>query len=251
VAFSTPYIFLNGSDLLASSLDADYQGARDYLNAEIVPGDLQSASFDGQALAESTQVGGGRRFVTGNTYGYSALVDDTVERAYSTGTVKTSDITQQVLYLSLPGASQIVTLESTGALLIEAMGYVVVPAGDASSPYKALTSPTPSVVDSRFYLRIDGQVVANSRSYHFTEEAGPPSAQSIATNVSGFATGTAARRPLFLFHVERGLSAGHHTVEVVCDVRSELLFLGPVSIQCECLPDGGYTSYTGTETFME
>lgn len=252
MAFVSPFVFLTGSDLLASSLDANYGAARDYLNGGIVSGDIETNGIDAERLAESTTIAGGqgRRLVTGNVYHYTALIDDTVERVYSTCTVKTSDPTQQVLYLSLPGASMSVTLESAGALLVECTGHVVVVQGETTSPYRSMISPSPRLVDSRFYLRIDGEIVANTRSYHFTEEGGAPTTQSIANTTADFAIDNQARRPLYLFHVERSLSAGHHTIEVVVDARSELLFLGAVSIQTECLPDCGYTSYTGADTFM-
>lgn len=252
MAFVSPFVFLTGSDLLASPLDANYSAARDYLNGGIVSGDIETNSIDAERLAESTTISGGqgRRLVTGNVYHYTALIDDTVERVYATCTVKTSDPTQQVLYLSLPGASRTITLESAGALLVECTGHVVVVDSDTTSPYRTMISPSPVLVDSRFYLRIDGEIVANTRSYHFTEDSGAPTSQSIANTTSDFSILAQARRPLYLFHVERSLSAGHHTIEVVVDARAEVLFLGAVSIQMECLPDCGYTSYTGADAFM-
>jgi hypothetical protein len=230
MAYSPPVTFLTGATLQSSDLEQNLGAARDYLNAEIQSADVQLGTVTANQLAESVGVAGGqgRRFVL---------------------TVKTTDITQQELLLSLPGVSREVVFESAGALLVECTGHVVVVAGDSGSVYKSRTTPTPNQVDSRVYLRIDGVTVANSRVYHFTEESGAPSAQSIASGVADFAAVNDCRRPLYLFHVEQNLGAGRHTVEVVVDTRSELLFLGPVSMRCECLLDCGYTSYTGLDTF--
>lgn len=251
MAYSPPVTFLTGATLQSADLEQNLGAARDYLNAEIQSADVQLGTVTANQLAESVGVAGGqgRRFVLGPVYYFAELVEDTVERTYSTGTVKTSDLTQQELLLSLPGVSREVVFESAGALLVECTGHVVVVAGDSGSVYKSRTTPTPNQVDSRVYLRIDGVTVANSRVYHFTEESGAPSAQSIASGVADFAAINDCRRPLYLFHVEQNLGAGRHTVEVVVDTRSELLFLGPVSMRCECLLDCGYTSYTGLDTF--
>ena len=249
MAYNPPTTFTAGSALLASQLDNNLIAARDYLNASIVAGDIQVGGIGSDSLAEAGRLaaGLGRRFVTGPAYFYAALAEDSIERAYFTGTVKPSDPTAMELLISLPGASREVTLESGGALLIECTGHVVGVASQSGTAYKTKITPTPNVVDSRLYLRVDGVTVANSRCYHFAEDAGTPSAQSIASAIgSDFADGRGARRPLYLFHVATGLSAGRHTVEIVADARAELGFLGAVSIQIECLADGGYTSYDGT-----
>lgn len=249
MAYNPPITFSAGSALLASQLDSNLVAARDYLNASIITGDIQPGAIGSDSLAEAGRLaaGLGRRFVTGPLYFFAELAEDSLERTYFTGTVKPSDPTAMELLVSLPGASREVTLESSGALLIECTGHVVGVESQAGGAYKTKITPTPNLVDSRFYLRIDGVLVDNSRSYHFAEDGGTPSAQSIASAIgSDFGDGSGARRPLYLFHVATGLSAGRHTVEVVVDARAELGFLGAVSIQIECLADGGYTSYDGS-----
>ena len=248
MAYTPPHTFSTGTALQAAELEANNAAAYDYLNAQISTGDLQTSSFDtqdmqaGYAVIVTEDV----RFPTGDVYSHRHDgIRDTMQRRYVAGTVKTTSITDTAVYVSIPGAGREIFLPSAGDVIIEATGTVAVLETE-NYAYKNSTSPTPVLVDSRFYVEVDGTVRTDSVCYAFTEDpSGSPSTQSVA-NGDDLGDGPAARRPLYLYWSEADLSAGYHTIRIVCDPRAERLFVSMLSLQIEALNDGGYTSYTGS-----
>ncbi len=251
MAFTPPTTFVAGTAWLGSALAENFKAARDYLNAEIVAGDYGPASFDTEQLStpEPLLSWDDYNFLSG-AHALSAMVsNDSTRRRYALGTLKSEDITQQIIHQQIPGASVRVWMDAPGDLWIEGYGAVRVGQFDSSAvrAYLAKTIPTPHTVDSRFYLELDGAVIANTRCYCFAESGGTPSAQSIANAVTNLSDGAGARRPLYMFWVATNLAAGWHTIRLVVDVRSEYLYVGEDSWQWEVLSDCGLTTYTGTD----
>lgn len=248
--FTPPFTFVAGSAWLASELDGNFVAARDYLNATIVVADYGSRAFNTRQFAQGRPALSydDYDFETGGHYIAALLSNDTTQRRYATGTIKNSDITQQVLYQQIPGSSRRVWLDADGDIWIEGYGHVVAVDPGSSLAYRTKTTPAPLLVDSRFYLMIDGVVIANTRNYAFCEDGGTPSTQSIAASMgSAFASGNHARRPLYMFWVAEDMAAGWHTIRLVCDCRSEIVYVGSDSWQWEVLSDCGLTSYTGSD----
>jgi hypothetical protein len=248
MSFSPPNTFASGDQIPAASLAANWQAVRDYVNAEVVTGDLEAASFDTQDVANGYPVLVNRDhvFETGSTCIHSVLADDTLDRRYIAGTTKNADITQQVVYVSVPGAARSIFLGSTADVLVEMMGSVIGSDTEASLAYRTRTSPAPYLVQSALYLEVDGDVEGASACYVFPEEGGTPSTQSLASGTSDFAVSAAARRPFYLFWCAESLTPGWHTFRLVCNPRSELLYVSTFSAQFEALETCGPTSYTGT-----
>jgi len=248
MAYAPPHTFSDGTALQAAELAANNDAAYDYVNAQISTGDLETGSFDTQDLQAgyAVVVTEDVRFPTGDVYSHRHDgIRDTMQRRYITGTVKTQSLTDTAVYVSIPGAGREIFLPSSGDVIIEATGTVAVLATE-NYAYKNRTTPTPVLVDSRFYVEVDGTVRTDSVCYAFTEDTtGSPSAQSVA-NGDDLGDNEAARRPLYLWWSEANLSAGYHTIRIVCDPRAERLFVSMLSMQIEALNDGGYTSYTGS-----
>lgn len=248
MAYSPPHTFGDGAALQAAELEANNGASFDYINAQIATGDLQTANFDTQDLQAgyAVIVTEDVRFPTGDVYSHRHdALGDSSQRRYLTGTIKTQSPTGQAVYVSIPGAAREIFMSSAGDVIIEAAGVVEVLASISGRAYLARTTPTPVLVDSRFYVEVDGVVRTNSVSYAFTEESGTPSAQSVASGAL-VGEGAFARRPLYLFWAEANLSAGWHTIRIVGDPRAERMFNASLSLQIEALHDGGYTSYTGS-----
>mgnify|MGYP003627774751 CR=1 FL=1 len=248
--YAPPSTFVAGTAWLGSELDGNFIAARDYLNATIVVADYGARAFDTRHITEGMPAlsWDDHAFESGGHYLSALITDDTTQRRYSTGTLKNSDITQQVLYQQIPGSSLRLWMDAGGDVWIEGYGYVECPTYVSDHAYTVKTTPSPLLVDSRLYLEVDGVVIANTRNYAFCENSGSPTSQSIATGMgSAFANLNDARRPLYFYWVATGLSAGWHTIRLVTDTRSEILFIGEDSWQWEVLSDCGLTSYTGTD----
>ncbi len=249
MAYVPPITFSAGSALLSGDLQLSFKTARDYINAEVAGADYGARAFDRQHIAEGMDLLSFNdwHFETGSMYTTAVIADDKTRRRYAAGTIKNSDITQQILYQQVPGTSRRIWLDATGDVWIEGYGSVVTDRYNTDYAYRTKTLPTPATVDSRFYLEVDGTVITNTRNYSFDEGGGSPSAQSIASSTADFGTSQNGRRPLYLFWVAEGLSAGWHTIRVVVDCRSEWTFLGRDSFQIEVFSNCGLTSYTGSD----
>ena len=247
MAYTPPHVFSTGTGLAADELTANNAAAYDYLNAGITAADLTAGSFDTQDLQAgyAVVITEDVRLTTGDVYSHRHDgIRDTMQRRYITGTIKTSSITDTAVYVSIPGAGREIFLESPADLIIEAAGTAIVLESE-NYAYKNATTPTPVKVDSRFYVEVDGIIRPDSVCYAFTEDGGAPSSQSVASG-DDLGSGASARRPLYIYWSEANLSAGYHTIRLVCDPRAERIFVAMLSLQIEAFNDGGYTSYTGS-----
>ena len=103
-------------------------------------------------------------------------------------------------------------------------------------------------MNSNFFVVVDGVKQADSVCYIFPRQGGTPSTQSVAVGTgTAFSVGVNADRPLYLFFSKANLSAGLHTIEIVCDTRIELLYVEATSLQIEVLLDNGVSNFIGSD----
>lgn len=250
MSYAASKTWIAGEAWLSADLANNFAGARDYLNAGIVTADFDLVAFDSGQFADGYPhlSWDDHAFETGGMYIAAQTTNDTTQRRYITGLIKNSDVTQQVLYIDIPGSSKRVWLDAGADLWVEGYGYmVVIDPNDNTLAYTAKTTPTPNMVDSRVYLEVDGVVIEDTVNYCFAENTGSPSAQSIAFNMGNMAGGPSARRPVYIMWCATNLSAGWHTVRLVCNPRSEIMFLGTDSWQWEVLSFNGSTGYVGSD----
>lgn len=248
--FSPPNTFVDGTLLEGADVAENQSALRDYINAGAVQGDLETAVFttDDIEPPRTLPIYNEVLFATGAFLRRTQMSDVSSQRAYFDGRVKNSDITQQEVLQALPSCGRTFFMPTSGDLLIEFSGKAVgFDPGDYA--YFNLTSPSPLIVNSNFFVVIDGVKQADSVCYVFPRQGtgSPPSTQSVAAGTTAFAAGINADRPLYLYFSVANLPAGNHTVQIACDTRFESLYVSAQSFQIEVLLDGGPSIFIGTD----
>ena len=247
MSYTPTYTFSTGV-LDADQLTNNQQGARDYLNGNILQGDLSTATFTTADMQPGWPVliNDDYRFITGGISIVRDVSDDATSRRYVSGTVKQQDITQQVVYVDVAGAGRRLFLEDTSEVVIELMGRAI-GLYDGNRAYYNRISPNPSKVDSRFYIAIDGVVKPKSICHIFAEGPGATASnQSALFNSGNEGYSEMVRRPLYMFWAETGLTAGWHTIQLVCDPRYPSCYIDALSMQIEVFSRGGRTTWGGS-----
>jgi hypothetical protein len=249
MSYTPAVTFNDGTSLVASSVRANQDGLRDYVNGGIVKADLQADVFTTDDLIPPTAlpIYNEVEFATGGFYRTTKMSEVTSQRDYFDGRIKLADITQQEVLQSLPSCGRQFFMPTTGDVVVEFAGRAV--GWDPGNyAYSNRISPTPVLVNSNFYVVVDGVKQADSVCYIFPRQGGTPSAQSVAVGTgTAFGVGVNADRPLYLFFSKANLSAGLHTIEIVCDTRIELLYVEATSLQIEVLLDNGVSNFIGSD----
>lgn len=249
MAYTPAVTFADGTSLTATNLRANQDGLRDYVNGGIVKADLEADVFNTDDITAPTAlpIFNEEEFATGGLYRTAKITDVTSQRDYFDGRIKLADITQQEVLQSLPSCGRQFFMPTTGDVVVEFTGRAVgwEPGNYA---YKNKTSPTPVLVNSNFFVVVDGVKQADSVCYIFPRQGGVPSTQSVALGTgTAFGVGVNADRPLYLFFSVGNLSAGLHTIQIVCDTRIELLYVEATSLQIEVLLDNGVSNFIGSD----
>ena len=247
MSYNPSHTFSTGA-LNAAQLTTNQQEARDYLNGNILQGDLSTATFSTVDMQPGWPVliNDDYRYITGGISIIREVSEDATARKYVSGTIKQQDITQQVVYIDIPGAGRRIFLEDTSEVVIELMGRAI-GLYDGDRGYYNRITPNPSKVDSRFYIAIDGVVKLKSVCYIFAEGPGAAaSTQSALYNSGNEGSGEIIRKPLYIYWAEMSLSAGWHTIQLVCDPRYPSCFVDALSMQIEVFSRGGRTTWAGS-----
>lgn len=240
--------FTPGQNLNASELQGKFKDAFDYTNVKISTDDILSGSIITEDIGRGDFIAvvPDHFFISGDHLSggraKATLIDN--DMTYNTATIKTYNPRDRVEYVSQAGCARSFYAEKVCRALITISGWsqdfdnsnarAVVSQGSAT-----LNNTTSVAVDSRWYLQVNGTILANTVNRSFEEDTGAtPTNTSCASGVNDFLELQSRRRRL---HITRlvVLTEGWNTVGLVTDSRNEISRLGNFNISVEVFYDTG------------
>ena len=266
MAYSVSHTFVGAATMLASQLNSNNQDARDYLNTNIIAGDLAATTFEQEDfnLPEPMGVNDDVLLTTGDIFVNSVATPDCPDhkRQYHTNTLKQANPFGTTLYVSCPNLAKEIYLEDDADVMVSVIAYTEEKqnVNAQATISKASPSATYPMVDTRYYLAYNGVPVANTMTPAFSEDirSGGTTITSISTHSSAILMNSAAkmapvystqiRKVLSMQHMKKGLSQGWNQISVVCDPKNEHGYFGSCVFIVEVFYKGGYNKTTYSES---
>ncbi len=176
MAYTPAHTFVGAATMLASQLNANNQDARDYLNTDILAGDLADTTFGQEDFnrAEPMGVNDDVLLATGDVFVNSVATPDCPDhkRQYHTNTLKGANPFGTTLYVSCPNLAKEIYLEDDADVMVSVIAYTEEKqnVNAQATIAKADPSATYPMVDTRYYLAYNGAVVANTMTPAFSED---------------------------------------------------------------------------------
>lgn len=264
MAYTPAHTFVSSATMLASQLNANNQDARDYLNTDILAADLADTTFGQEDFNRSEPMGVNDDVLlaTGDVFVNSVATPECPDhkRQYHTNTLKGANPFGTTLYVSCPNLAKEIYLEDDADVMVSVIAYTeekqnVIAQATISKASPAATYP---MVDTRYYLAYNGEVVANTMTPAFSEDGATGAVSTISPHSSAVGMNNAAkidpksgaqiRKVLSIQHMKKGLSQGWNQIAVVCDPKNEHGYFGSCVFVVEVFYKGGYNKTTYSES---
>ena len=266
MAYTPAHTFVGAATMLASQLNSNNQDARDYLNTDILAGDLADTTFGKEDFNRSEPVGVNDDVLltTGDVFVNSVATPDCPphQRQYHTNTLKQANPFGTTLYVSCPNLAKSIYLEDDAHVMVSVLAYTEEKQNDVNRATitDAIPSATYPMVDTRYYLAYNGTVVADTMTPAFSED--DPGGQVFVSTISPHSTAVGMlnaakqdpcdasqiRKVLSMQHMKKNLSQGWNQISVVCDPKNEHGYFGSCVFIVEVFYKGGYNKTTYSDS---
>lgn len=262
MSYTPPNTFNFGFDLEAADLQENSQALRDYINNDIIEGDIDTDTFSTYDIqeGEAVAINNDYIFMTGDVLSnyYAASSSTPSERQYHTSTVKRFKPMETARYQSIPTLAKQFYMEDNGSALIEVSFFVSDRDGDScrGAYFPWVPSPLPGNSrhdgqDSQYILAVDGlttTAIAETRSYSFEENGANTitfGQYSIMQGRSGYQGGvTGQRKFITILYLAKNLQQGWHQLAILRNTCCEMGYVGSRTLQIEVFYELGYNPTT-------
>lgn len=116
-SYTQPVTYVNGNNLNADSIISNEESLKEYINQEIIAGDISTAALKQDNIARGSIVRNNAEFISSHISGVANL-QFVLNRSYSTSTTKNNSQTASIQWQDVSNCGCLVSAHSTAYVLI-------------------------------------------------------------------------------------------------------------------------------------